>query len=100
MSVIPLFVPFLCMAVRRASSHCDGKIPSFIDLLYNIDSGWLNSLDNSLRRYGCQFSGPGDLPGPKLFNLFNTTSSETCSVCKLSPVKILFLTYELNIRLQ
>ena len=33
---------------------------------------------------------PGDLPGSKLFNLFNTTSSETCSVSKLSPVMIFY----------
>ena len=74
------------MAVILASSHCDGRIPSFIDLLYNIDNGWLNSLDNSLRKYGCQLPGPGDLPGSKLFNLLNTNSSVTCNVCKLSPV--------------
>ena len=73
------------MAVILASSHCDGRIPSFIDLLYNIDNGWLNSLDNSLRKYGCQLSGPGDLPWSKLFNLFNTNSSVTCNVYKLSP---------------
>ena len=54
---------------------------SLIDLLYNIDNGWLNSLDNSLRKYGCQLSGLGDLPGSKLFNLFNTMSSEVCSIC-------------------
>ena len=90
-SVIPHITLIYVWPLYMLPSHCDGRIPSFIDLLYNIDNGWLNSLDNSLRKYGCQLSGPGDLPGSKLFNLFNITSSETWSVSKLSPVKIYFI---------